>query len=134
MVTRGIRNKNPFNIKRSLNSWLGKKKYPSDDVFEQFISMDYGLRAGIQLLRNGYLEKGYDTVRTIVPRYAPSSENNISAYCKYIVENSPLDYDTPISVNSLTFFWLCQYICRYESQYEFTYEHYINVIKKFRLW
>ena len=49
--TRGIRNKNPFNIKLSHNSWLGKVSNDknTDRVFEQFYQMDYGLRTGMHL-------------------------------------------------------------------------------------
>lgn len=58
MITRGVRNNNPFNIKMSnKNNWLGKVKHSSntDGTFEQFISMKYGLRAGVRLLKNYFL-------------------------------------------------------------------------------
>lgn len=131
--TRGIRNKNPFNIKRSINSWQGKLKVSSDSKFEQFCSMDYGIRAGIQLLLNGYIRKGYDTIEKIIPRYAPGSENRVDKYISFILENPCLVLDEKISVNSLDFFWLCQKIVKYESDYDLTYPEFDRIRKKFHL-
>lgn len=135
IVSRGVRNKNPFNIKRSQNSWKGKIAHfkSTDDTFEQFTSLDFGLRAGFLLLRN-YLHKGYDTPKKIIERYAPPSENITSAYLRFVVEDSPLDIDTKIGVDSLTFYWLCQRILRFESSYELTYNHYRDIVEQFRLW
>ena len=64
--TRGIRNNNPFNIKRSSSRWLGKVPFKdsSDQVFEQFTDIDYGLRAGFILLRN-YIKRGDNTYQKI---------------------------------------------------------------------
>lgn len=132
-VTRGIRNKNPFNIKISNNSWLGKINISknSDHVFEQFKSLDYGLRAGMQLLR-GYISRGYDTPSKIIRRFAPPSENNTSNYLDYVLD-SPLHADDNLSVNSLNFYWLCNRICLFESQYVFSYEDYIRIKLRFRI-
>lgn len=135
MKTRGIRNNNPFNIKRSSSSWKGKINIAksSDKVFEQFITMDYGLRAGFRLLQN-YLVKGYDTPEKIIKRFAPSSENNVDRYLLFVVEDCPLSASTKIGLNSLTFFWLCQKILKYESNFDLSYDKYTSIIKKFNLW
>lgn len=131
--SRGIRNKNPFNIKLSQNSWLGKVSNAknTDRVFEQFRDIDYGLRAGMQLLR-GYISRGFDTPEKIIKRFAPSDENNTNAYLCYVLE-SPLHSDDILSINSLSFYWLCQKICMYESQYDFTYDDYIRIKMRFRI-
>lgn len=132
--TRGICNKNPFNIKISENSWLGKIAISknSDKVFEQFYQMDYGLRAGMQLLR-GYIARGYDTPEKILNRFAPRTENKTDSYLAYVLD-SPLHADDNLSVNSLNFYWLCQKICMFESKYDFTYDHYESIRQRFRLW
>lgn len=134
METRGIRNKNPFNIKRSCNHWHGKIKRPTDNVFEQFTRMQYGIRAGVLLLRNGYLNKGFDTVKKIISRYAPACENNVDRYCDYIYQNSPLSPETKIVFNSLSFFHLCHTICMYESKYNLTYDEFMSVMSNFKLY
>lgn len=86
---RGLRNNNPFNIKRSNQNWIGKVPFAksSDTVFEQFSSMYYGLRAGMKLLVN-YVNKGFDTPRKIVERFAPRSENATDNYIYFICRNS----------------------------------------------
>lgn len=131
--TRGIRNKNPFNIKLSDNSWLGKISNPknTDRVFEQFYSLDYGLRAGMQLLR-GYIARGFDTPKKILSRFAPKSENNTDSYLAFVLD-SPLHSDDCLSVDSLSFYWLCQRICKYESDYDFSYDDYIRIKQRFRI-
>ena len=48
---RGIRNNNPLNIRKG-NSWKGERPKQTDDQFEEFVSMEYGLRAGFKLMRN----------------------------------------------------------------------------------
>lgn len=84
---RGLRNNNPFNIKKSKNSWYGKKEVSSDRTFEQFTCMLFGIRAGMILLRN-YVNKGIDTPRKIIDRFAPRCENATAAYLNYIVRDS----------------------------------------------
>lgn len=84
MVTRGIRNKNPFNIKKSSNKWIGKKSVSSDPVFEQFETMDYGIRAGIVLLRRYIKRYHLVSVNDILKRFAPESENNLNAYIRFV--------------------------------------------------
>lgn len=70
---RGLRNKNPLNI-RIGNSWLGEVKDPTDPYFEQFTTMTYGLRAGFIILKR-YIERYHrNTVRLIIRSWAPSSE------------------------------------------------------------
>ena len=44
-IPRGIRNNNPLNI-RIGNQWLGERANPNDPAFEQFVAMEYGIRAG----------------------------------------------------------------------------------------
>lgn len=133
MATRGIRNNNPFNIKRSHQGWQGETKVNSDPVFCRFSNINYGIRAGIQLLRNGYLAKGYKTVDAIINRYAPSTENNTSSYIAYILNNSPIYPSQEISLNSLSFYHLCKCICWYESKYELSYNKFTDVVKMFNL-
>lgn len=86
-ATRGLRNNNPFNIKKSKSDWYGKKQVSTDPAFEQFTCMYFGIRAGMKLLCN-YVDKGFDTPRKIIERFAPRCENATSAYLSYIVRNS----------------------------------------------
>ena len=81
-MTRGLRNKNPFNIKLDFhNNWKGKvpEDKNTDFVFEQFVSLDYGIRAGILLLHN-YINSGCITIEDIINRFAPDNENDTKSY------------------------------------------------------
>ena len=74
MLSRGIRNNNPLNI-RIGNRWIGEVIHPTDSEFEQFVSLRYGLRAGFVLLRRYIVRYKLNTVRLIISRWAPSTEN-----------------------------------------------------------
>lgn len=134
VVTRGISNKNPFNIRISSNSWKGKiSNYKNTDkVFEQFIDIDYGLRAGIQLLR-GYINRGINTPRSIINRFAPSIENDVESYLNYICHVSNVLPDMKICFNTIEFYSLCAAICFYESNFVFTSFKYRDVCCRFNL-
>ena len=134
-IARGKRNKNPFNIKISNNSWLGKinVKRNTDKTFEQFRELDYGLRAGIQLLR-GYIIRGFDTPFAIISRFAPPSENNSGEYIHWIKTYAGLDPDDKIRCNSFDFYKLCEAVCMYESGYHLTVEKFRDVCNRFRIY
>ena len=87
MIPRGIRNNNPLNI-RVGNVWLGEVKNPTDPHFEQFYSMEYGLRAGFILLRRYIRHYKRQTIEDIISSWAPSNENNTKAYIDTVVKVS----------------------------------------------
>lgn len=87
MVPRGIRNNNPLNI-RIGNKWKGEVECPTDRDFEQFTCMHYGLRAGFILLRR-YIERYHlCTVKEILSRWAPTTENNTESYVSFVCKRS----------------------------------------------
>ena len=86
---RGIRNNNPGNIDYNpLNKWKGlnPKSKELDSRFCVFISPEYGLRALMILLRNYDKKYGLNTVRQIINRWAPTHENNTSAYMEHVAK------------------------------------------------
>ena len=92
-LPRGIRNNNPLNI-RIGNVWLGEIPNPTDNEFEQFVSMFYGLRAGFILLRRYIRRYHLTTVPDIISRWAPSSENNTVKYIDTVCQLSGIAPDT----------------------------------------
>lgn len=86
-MSRGIRNNNPFNIIRSNINWMGKLKglltLESESKFEQFETLEQGVRAGLLNLRNGYKNKGFNTPKKIINRYAPSFDNSVASQTNY---------------------------------------------------
>lgn len=94
-LPRGIRNNNPLNI-RIGNVWLGEVANPNDPDFEQFCTMEYGLRAAFVILRRYIRRYGHNTVRSIVSTWAPSSENNTKAYIDKVCAQMKIEPDAPI--------------------------------------
>ena len=94
-IPRGIRNNNPLNI-RVGNVWLGEVPNPTDNEFEQFVSMFYGLRAGFILLRRYIRRYHLTTVPDIISRWAPGSENNTVKYIDTVCQLSGIAPDAQL--------------------------------------
>lgn len=96
-LPRGYRNNNPLNIrKNAANAWKGKVVPGTDPLFEQFITMAYGYRAALYLLRK-YIGQGHNTIRKIINKWAPPSENNTSSYVANVASRSGIGADTILS-------------------------------------
>jgi hypothetical protein len=87
---RGIRNRNPGNVKRSSSNWLGKVPFSqsTDPTFEQFVEPKYGLRVIAYLLLKYQRDKGKRTVRALISEpggWAPSNtDKNPAAYSTFV--------------------------------------------------
>lgn len=79
-MTRGIRNNNPGNIRHGTSRWLGMSSAQPDTDYVTFDSPLYGIRAMAKLLTNYQERYGLDTIREIISRWAPPSENITSSY------------------------------------------------------
>ena len=91
MASRGIRNNNPLNIRRSKDKWVGMRKVQTDKGFVQFTRRVYGYRAAFVLLRN-YIGKGRDTIGKIIAKWAPSSDgNDTQSYIRYVSTTTGID-------------------------------------------
>lgn len=104
IIPRGIRNNNPLNIRKGCN-WLGEKAVQTDPVFEQFVSIEYGIRAGLKLIRNYILGKNatgrkLDTVDAICRRWAPPVENDTEHYIRCVAAMAELHRFEKIDPNS----------------------------------
>lgn len=96
MLPRGIRNNNPLNI-RIGNTWLGEVEHPTDSQFEQFVSMEYGVRAALILIKRYMQRYNLSTPWDIISRWAPSNENNTANYCRVVCERTGLGALVPFS-------------------------------------
>ena len=105
-VPRGIRNNNPLNI-RIGNNWAGKKTPNTDGTFEQFVSLDYGIRAALIILNNYMFKFNLKTIRSIISRWAPRSENNTERYIEYV--SCRMDYDANKEL-SFTYKQMCDLV------------------------
>lgn len=102
MLPRGIRNNNPLNIRRTgKDQWKGMTEVQSDRAFVQFKSLEYGWRAAFYLLTRTYYHKyRLYTIRGIVSKWAPSCENDTSAYIANVSRLTGIDPDEPIGIPS----------------------------------
>ena len=84
-VARGIRNNNPGNIRIGIN-WLGRVVPGKDVSFVEFKTMPLGVRALYIDLINKH-KGGLRTIRDIIYRYAPPSENLTDAYVAAVAQS-----------------------------------------------
>ena len=97
---RGIRNNNPLNTRKG-NNWYGERHPQIDRDFEEFESMELGIRAAFILLRNyitGYNGRSakFNTIRKIVRRWAPPIENATQRYIDFVVKKTGIDQNQVI--------------------------------------
>jgi hypothetical protein len=86
IIPKCIRLKNPLNIRYNKKAWKGEYRVPGKQTeFCEFIGFYYGYRAAYKLLYNTYYKKyGLKTVKQIISRWAPPSENNTCNYIKIV--------------------------------------------------
>lgn len=99
---------NPLNIRYYLfNRWRGL--CGSKRGFCEFTEVQYGVRAACILIMRSYRKKGAKTIRQVVTRFAPPSENNTENYISFVCrqvgmspdeEIRPADYPHVISAMS----------------------------------
>lgn len=81
--TRADRNHNPGNIEDGPFARRQPGYAGSDGRFAKFASPEHGF-AAMQSLLGGYLRRGKNTLSEIIGTWAPSSENNTSAYVAHV--------------------------------------------------
>jgi hypothetical protein len=97
---RGIRNYNPGNIRHANGiRWQGMATTQHDNQFVQYLNPRWGIRAMARVLIT-YQDKRLaangtriDTVREIVERWAPPTENNTDAYVTNVARALGLNPD-----------------------------------------
>jgi hypothetical protein len=97
-MSRGLRNNNPGNIRHGGSQWQGMRPEQTDTDFVQFVSPGYGIRALGKLLQNYQSRYGLNTVRAIVDRYAPPSENVTGAYIDHVARAMQVSPDAPLNL------------------------------------
>ena len=92
--SRGMRNNNPGNIRLSGGTrWLGEVRPSRDRVFCSFETLGWGYRAMFQLLFNYVRRYGLDTVRGMIMRWAPPSENDTESYVRFVCDRAEIGPD-----------------------------------------
>ncbi|WP_043679871.1 membrane protein [Castellaniella defragrans] len=98
---RGIRNHNPGNLRWG-DPWQGlvPVKQRTDKAFCQFVSAAYGIRALARTLITYQDKHGLHTVRQIISRWAPSSENDTQAYVQAVASQIGRSADDRLDMQS----------------------------------
>ena len=127
MLPRGIRNHNPLNIRRNgKDQWKGLAEHQQDAAltsgrlssgsadskqvsvctrydaeFCQFKSLEYGWRAAFYLLTRTYYHKyRLYTLRGIISKWAPPTENKTEAYIANVSALTGILPDEPLGIPS----------------------------------
>lgn len=96
--TRGERNNNPGNIRLSKIQWLGEVK-GFDASFESFDTEVHGIRAIGVLLLNYQKKYALNSIRSLITRWAPETENNSDMYIRDVCMRVGM---TPLATIDLT--------------------------------
>lgn len=90
--------------------------HSTDKSFEQFKTMEYGIRAGFVILKKYINHYGRNTIRKIISAWAPSNENNTESYIKTVSRSSGIapeqtirfeDKDTMVGIVSAMIYVEC---------------------------
>ncbi len=107
MLSRGLRNCNPGNIRRSVSTFRGEVTPSSDAEFKQFESPEWGYRAMFLIIHNYNELYGINTLDRIIERWAPRSENPTHMYIEAVARRlgvkvsahiDSLDHDTMVAM------------------------------------
>ena len=96
---RGLANCNPGNIRKTRDKWQGLTDQQTDPQFFRFKSPVWGIRAMAILLISYQDRHGLRTIKDIIGKYAPASENNTKAYIKDVVGRSGFAATMPLDLH-----------------------------------
>jgi len=86
-ATRGLRNNNPGNIRKSSTTYVGEV-VGNDPEFKTFATIEYGYRAIYMVLNTYRVKYGLTTVAGIIGRWAPASENPTGSYVSFVAKKA----------------------------------------------
>ena len=92
-MSRGLTNCNPGNIRQSKTRYKGERHPSCDSEFKEFESMAYGYRAMFVLLDTYSRRYGLCTIRQMLNRYAPPSENFTEGYIRFVSQTTGIAPD-----------------------------------------
>ena len=94
-LPRGLRNRNPGNIRRSATRYKGETE-SGDPAFKSVRSMAWGYRAMFVLPHTYRNRHRHTTLRGMIARWAPPSENDTDGYLTAVTERSGIGPDAEI--------------------------------------
>jgi hypothetical protein len=89
---------NPFDLRFVASiRWVGQTGQTRG--FCDFATLNDGARAGCIDLKNAWLIHGLNTVATIIPHYAPPTENDTEAYIVDVCKDMGIARDYPLRLD-----------------------------------
>jgi len=101
-MSRGLANNNPGNIRRSKVRYRGEVQPSRDPSFKQFESPAWGYRAVFMLLHTYRVRHGLRTIREMISRWAPPSENRTEIYIRAVADAVGIADDRPVDTRDRT--------------------------------
>lgn len=98
-MSRGLDNRNPGNIRRSRTRYKGEVRPSRDAAFKEFESVEWGYRAMFVLLYTYRKRNGCNTLRKMIGRYAPPSENDTGSYLRFVSSSAGISPDVQVDTS-----------------------------------
>lgn len=98
-MSRGLSNNNPGNIRQANVRYRGEVRPSRDPAFKEFETIAWGYRAIFVLLDTYRRRYGIDTLRGMISRWAPPSENHTDAYIRAVAADTRFDPDEPLDTH-----------------------------------
>lgn len=96
--TRGEKNNNPSNVRATATHWQGERASSTDSAFEQFDTVEQGIRAGAIVFLTYQRKHGLETVRELIHRWAPPVENDTDSYVNAVANEMGVGANDPLSL------------------------------------
>lgn len=109
----GIRRNNPGNIRSTPTQWQGKDT-ANTSPFEQFITIEHGLRALMINAHTLATRDGYNTIAKLITKWAPPHENNTQAYINHVCKALQTSPNEPIAFTMSFYIALAKAIAQME--------------------
>lgn len=113
-MTKGIRNKNPGNIRGAAQKWQGQVAVDGDG-FAIFDTPENGLRALALLLKNYRDKYALRTITGIISRWAPPTENDTQSYIRSVSNRVGFAPDAILPATPEVYALLVRAIVRHEN-------------------
>ena len=125
-----IAKNNIFNIRAGRAEWQGMTG--TRKGFVEFIDQEHAIRAWLVLMRNYRRQYGCDSIRKIVTRFAPPSENNTANYIQFCAKEVGTLADNRLE-RYTEYAMLAVAMARMETSVRLTWSQVMNVMKKFNV-
>ena len=100
--------------------------------FVEFMNREYAIRAWLVLMRNYRRQHGCDSIRKIVTRFAPPTENDTANYIQFCARQVGTLADNRLD-RYTDYALLAVAMARMETSVRLTWSQVMNVMKKFNV-